>query len=107
MGKCIIVGAGDFFETNIPISQGDFLIAADGGLNYLKELEIHPNLVMGDMDSVKVDYKEENHRIFPSKKDDSDTLIAINEGLKLGYELFFIFGGMGGRIDHTLANIKI
>lgn len=105
--KCMVVGAGDFFETKLPLSKGDFLIAADGGLNYLNALNIHPDLVVGDMDSVKVQYKEENHKIFSIKKDDTDTLIAVNEGLKMGYRHFFIFGGTGGRIDHSLANIKI
>ncbi len=105
--KCIIVGAGDFFEKNLPMEKEDFLIAADGGFDFLLKIGVTPNLFVGDRDSVKSDISMTEGLYFPSRKDDSDMLLAVKEGIKRGFELFYIFGGTGKRIDHTLANIKL
>ena len=105
--KCIIVGAGEFSETNLPIESDDLLIAADGGLDYLTKLNIKPNLFIGDMDSVKANTEKIEKLVFPTKKDDSDMLLSVNKAINRGFQKFYIFGGLGGRIDHTIANIKI
>jgi len=44
---------------------------------------------------------------FPPEKDDTDMLLAIKHGLAHGCETFIIDGGLGGRLDHTLANIQL
>ena len=105
--KCIIAGAGDFFEKSLPLNEGDLLIAADGGLDSLLKIGYEPALYIGDQDSSKSDKKIIDSLFFPTRKDDSDMLLAVKEGLKRGYSLFYILGGTGGRIDHTLANIKV
>lgn len=113
MGKCIIVGAGEFEQIYETIKENDYVIAADGGYVYLQHLGIIPNLVIGDMDSITD--KEWNRKVqeyniksihLPVMKDDTDMLAAIKEGIALGYTDFSIYGGLGGRIDHTIANIQ-
>lgn len=44
--------------------------------------------------------------VLPTEKDDTDMLAAIRIGLLEGCQEFRIYGGMGGRLEHTLANLQ-
>ena len=114
--KCILVGAGDLTVGKIERNPDDYVIAVDGGLGYCGILELEPDLVIGDFDSVSREEAEAVRRLeqeiperilrLPREKDDTDMLAALREGLKRGYRDFRIYGGTGGRFDHTLANIQ-
>lgn len=105
---CCIFGAGDYGAMPRPELDGRcFLIAADGGYDQLKQWDIAPHLAVGDFDSlgqVPEDVEVVRH---PVMKDDTDMMLAVQEGLKLGCGRFLIYGGLGGRLDHTLANLHI
>lgn len=104
--KCIIVGAGEFFEHRIAPNSKDFVIAADGGYLYLHEQNIRVDMIIGDMDSLSIKPSHPNLVVLPKEKDDTDMLAAITYGLEMGYRVFHLYGGTGGRLDHTLANIQ-
>lgn len=106
MGKCVIVGAGDFFGLRRKPGDDDFVIAADGGYDYLFKEGIRIDLLIGDMDSINKDFSQINCIILPTKKDDTDMIAAMREGLKKGFTQFEIYGALGGRLDHTLANVQ-
>ena len=82
------------------------IIAADGGYSTLKKLNIKPDLVVGDFDSLGEAPKDETVIKHPIKKDDTDTLLAVKIGLEKGYKTFVIYGAVGGRLDHTVATIQ-
>ena len=103
---CYIVGAGEFYGFDTIPQEEDFVIAADAGLRYLENEKIVANLVIGDFDTLGAAPKHHNVITLNCEKDDTDTLSAIKEGIKLGYETFFLYGCTGGRIEHTLANIQ-
>lgn len=112
--NCIIVGAGRFSGLIKEISrETDYVIAADGGFLYLEELGIVPDLVIGDLDSLSEQLSEEeinrieNKIILPVMKDETDLFAAVKKGIEVGCRVFHIYGAMGGRIDHTIANIQI
>ena len=115
-GKCIVIGAGDLTVGTIEVHEEDLVIAVDGGLGYCSVLGVEPDLILGDFDSVSPDEAkavEELERQIPERilrlpreKDDTDMLAALKEGLRRGYRDFRIYGGTGGRFDHTLANIQ-
>ena len=103
-----IFGAAPVGDVTRLTSEKHFVIAADGGLNAVKELGLRPDLALGDFDSLgfipKGEYKTELH---PVEKDDTDMGLAVKKALSLGYDRLFLFGGMGGaRPDHTLANLQ-
>ena len=109
MKRCIIVGAGEFYEKTWDYEEEDFLIAADGGFEYLRKMGVMPNLLIGDMDSIEQEYTDLEVEIkrLPREKDDTDMLAAIKEGLAQGCKEFIIYGALGGeRIDHSIANLQ-
>ncbi len=103
---CHIVGASEFFG-EIKKEKDDLIIAADGGYDTLLSLGISPDLVLGDMDSIKSDKQISGALLFPTKKDETDMALAYREGARRGYRAFRIYGGTGGRIDHTFANFAL
>lgn len=115
-GNCILIGAGDLTVSEIPMEENDICIAVDAGYEYCKLLEITPDYILGDFDSISekeaegvaVIAKQEEDKVIvlPVEKDDTDMLAALKLGLSQGYQSFRIYGGMGGRIEHTIANIQ-
>ena len=103
MGICYIVGAGDFSCTFTP-KNDDLVIAADGGYDHLKKHGIRCDVLMGDLDSINEAPTDIETIKFPVRKDETDTYLAYREGAKRGYKTFYIYGGTGGREDHTFAN---
>jgi len=108
-GICYIIGAGEHYENDSPVpGSEDYVIAADGGFNYVSEKGIRADLILGDFDSVKGEVRSENSEIIRLNpiKDETDTLSAVMKGIEKGYRTFHIYGGTGGRTDHTIANIQ-
>ncbi len=102
MKICYIIGAGDL--PLLYIREGGLVIAADGGLDRLGE--IIPDLVVGDFDSA-VTPPPENAVILPIEKDVTDMRYAADMGLENGCDTFILYGGTGGRADHTFANYSL
>jgi thiamine pyrophosphokinase len=103
---CHIFGAGDESGVVPEIRQGDYVIAADAGFLYSEKCGIKPDMIIGDFDSLGKIPKGNTVIILPQMKDETDMAAAIKEGEKQNCEIFRIYGGTGGRLDHTLANIQ-
>ena len=100
---CYLVGAGERCALP-PIGENDLLIAVDGGLSACLAEGKAPCLLVGDLDSLEVAPPPDIPLVrFPVKKDETDTYLAYLEGVKRGYTRFEIYGGLGGRADHTVA----
>lgn len=102
--KCCIFGAGTYYGTEKPV-EGSYVIAADGGYNYLKSLGAAPDIIIGDFDSGECPEEGNIIRLNPVK-DETDTYNAIMTALEKGCDEFHIFGGTGGRTAHTISNIQ-
>lgn len=94
------------------IEDVDTIIAVDGGANHLNRLNIIPNILIGDMDSVKPEVfdalRKKNVVIIthPVEKDQTDSELAIEYAIQKGYEEIVIVGFYGDRFDHMVANIN-
>lgn len=110
MGKCIIIAASDFDQKVLIKENDDFLIVADAGYNNFKKItnldNKDINLLIGDFDSLNEIPSDVNIRKLNPIKDDTDVLDAIKYALDLGYKEFELYGCVGGRIEHSLANIS-
>lgn len=105
MQTCIIFCAGGFEKLARAIDASDYVLAADGGLVHLQRLGITANGIIGDFDSLG--YVPAGAQVFPVEKDDTDSMLAVREGLALGYRRFEIYGALdGARLDHTIANLQ-
>ncbi len=111
MSRCVIFAAADiadYSDIKRRLRPGDFIICADAGLKHAEALGVRPDLIVGDMDSFTREVPENVECITTSaEKDETDTLLAVQQALGRGFLDIFIFGGLGGRLDHTLANISV
>lgn len=107
MKTCYIVGAGEIEELSFCPGKGDLVIACDGGYEHCNKWKIRMDLVVGDFDSLGF-LPDHLHvvRLKP-EKDETDTGYAVKIGLEKGYKEFVIYGGTGGRMSHTIANIQL
>ena len=105
MGNCVIFGAAEFEKLLAPVGENDLIIAADGGLAHTQALGLHPNIVLGDFDSLG--YVPAGAQVYPVEKDDTDSMLAVRKGLEAGFRRFVLYGALDGpRVDHTMANFQ-
>ncbi len=108
MRLCHIFAGGDIADLSfIEMQHEDMIICADRGYKYVKQLGIAPNIIVGDFDSYDSDLPDEIeiHRSVP-EKDDTDTILALKLAIERGADNVKIYGALGGRFDHTVANIQ-
>jgi len=101
-----IFGAGEY-GAELRLPEDPFVTAADAGYLYLTEKGVTPDLIVGDFDSLGSVPDFPSVTVLPVKKDDTDTLFAVRDGFERGFDTFYIYGGLGGNLDHTLANIQV
>lgn len=105
METCVIFCAGGFDALAEPVASGDFVLAADGGVTHLDALGLQPDGILGDFDSLG--YVPTGAQVYPVEKDDTDSMLAVRQGLKMGFGRFVLYGALDGpRIDHTVANFQ-
>lgn len=122
MKQGIILAGGDlspaFAERIIKQYGGDrvntVIAAADGGLEILDTLGIRPDLILGDFDTVRYEvlarYEDQGEiRIIRHDpvKDASDLELTIDVLKEDGIRDVILIGALGGRADHTLANLRL
>ena len=110
MRRCVIVGGasiGDYRTVGAMLRQDDYVIYCDCGLRHMDGLGAEPDLIVGDFDSYSNPEMGTETIVLPCEKDDTDTVFAVKEAIKRGFEDFLLVGVVGERLDHTLGNVSI
>lgn len=107
------LGDPTFLQERAASAAPAALICADGGARHMKAAGMIPTLIVGDMDSLdrgsqelygSMGIKTIRH---PKEKDQTDTELALREAFGMAPDEVWIWGALGGRIDHTLANLSL
>lgn len=116
--KCaVVVLAGDFILTPAierALRTADLIIAADGGADRLSGVQLLPDVLVGDLDSISgerlasLQAQKVEVLQFSADKDATDAELAVFEAAERGATTITILGGRGGpRADHELANLLL
>ena len=110
MRRCVIIGGasiGDYETVGAMLKPDDYVIYCDCGLRHMDGLGAEPDLIVGDFDSYSNPEFDTETIVLPCEKDDTDTVFAVKEALRRGFEDFLLIGVVGERLDHTLGNVSI
>lgn len=90
------------------IRPDDCVIAADRGFVLCRQAGIEPDFCLGDFDSLRPgEVPPAGARVCAPEKDDTDAAMALKLALSLGLSDVVLLGGVGGRLDHTVANLQL
>jgi thiamine pyrophosphokinase len=114
--KCVIFAGGDLERPEVlegRLKGREYILAADGGARYALALGLTPRKVIGDMDTLGEREIRELRGLgseivrFPKEKDESDTFLALRDAIESGHTDIEIWGALGGRFDHSAANVVL
>lgn len=114
MTRALIFAGGDapgLGPTDLP--GADLVIAADSGLHHALDMGVTPGLVIGDLDSADPDLVSSAERAgaevirYSADKDQTDLELALGTAVERGADELVVIGGLGGRLDHLLANCAL
>jgi thiamine pyrophosphokinase len=112
--RAVLVLSGDAPPAAVlEIASGARLVAVDGGGNVLAAWGRLPDVLVGDMDSIRPDvlaaFEKGGVEIkrHPALKRDTDAALAVADALAWGAEEIVLAGATGGRLDQTLANFGL
>lgn len=97
----------EYFREMYDAGAFDYVMAVDGGYASLKDAGIEPDMALGDFDSLG--YIPKGIRVvrFSSHKDESDMELALKRVKSMKFDSVVVFGALGRRLDHTLANMQV
>ncbi len=93
------------------IPENATIIGVDGGTNILESLQLYPDLIIGDMDSilpgVMAKYESKVRMItYPIAKDETDSELAVRWCIENKYEEIILVNTLDGRFDHVMGLLQ-
>ncbi|OXM16433.1 thiamine diphosphokinase [Paenibacillus herberti] len=113
--RIVIITGGNLGAWMIgKLRPDDYIIGADAGALFLVRSGICPDLSLGDFDSVTEEEMGEIIRgtremasFDPIDKNYTDTELALMRAIERKPSSILIFGALGSRFDHSLANVHL
>ena len=105
MQRIIIFANGDLPDinkANALLHPDDFIICADGGTRHAFALNLKPDLVIGDMDSIQKEHWQKleetgiSIELFPPDKNETDLELALNRAFELEPKEIIIIAASAG-----------
>jgi thiamine pyrophosphokinase len=88
----------------------DTLLAADGGAEAARRLDLTPDYIVGDFDSVSDEtlerFRGASEIVHVAEQDSTDVEKCFRFALERGAKRAVVFGAFGDRLDHSLANVS-
>ena len=106
---CLILGGGEianYLAVRAQIKRKDFILCADSGYLHCEKLEVKPDLLLGDFDSIEKIPDGIARVTYPADKNYTDSWLAVREAVKRGYTRILMAGMLGRRLDHTWGNLQ-
>ena len=108
--KAVIIGNGaieNYDRAKSYIHNGDFVICADGGVRHAANMNIVPDLIIGDFDSSDAGMFKAEKIKYPARKDFTDGELCVKYAAEHGYDDVVMLGMTGSRMDHTMTDILL
>jgi thiamine pyrophosphokinase len=103
--------SGDFYRDHFEAFRHmhDVVVCVDGGYRLSRRSGIKPDLVIGDLDSLEDEQIEEGIEVrrYSPDKDFSDFELALRAAEEMEPGRVYVYGALGGRIDHELTNVLL
>lgn len=109
MSKVVLVAG---MSNTVPFLEDADYIGIDHGAVSCMQQQIPMLMAVGDFDSITESEHEQlkhytNVKKLPAHKNETDSEVAIFHALELGYDEIILYGSLGGRIDHEMANFHL
>lgn len=112
--KAVILAGGDLKvrpKLKELLKEATLIVAADSGLHHALTLDVKPDVIVGDFDSVHPKVLEQfpdvPKKTYSRHKDLLDLEIALGVVLEKGASSIHILGATGGRLDQSLSALFI
>lgn len=108
--RAVIIGNGtitDYDYIKSIISDNDFIICADGGINHAEKMGLNVDILIGDFDSSSDKTTAARTIQYPTRKDFTDGELCVEYAIDNGYDKILLIGMTGTRLDHTINNILL
>jgi thiamine pyrophosphokinase len=110
--KILIVADSPKKEINFNPDEFDIIIALDGAAELLKQFQIMPHHILGDLDTINsetINFFQNTTSVITKIPDQNST--DLDKGIlfakKLGATEITIINALYGRMDHTLYNTRV
>jgi thiamine pyrophosphokinase len=91
------------------LTDADLFVCADGGANAAVKLGVTPDLIIGDLDSIRPATLHKFSGVTARRiadQNSTDLEKAFAWVVRNGYREARVFGATGGRLDHTIGNLS-
>ena len=113
--KAVIFGGANINDYSFceEYTKDCIVVCCDSGMRHALKLDIVPDIIVGDFDSADgstINYfKSKNvpFQAYPTHKDETDIELGLDAAMEMGATDITIIGGIGSRMDHTMANCHL